>query len=100
MVFGRDFNQSLDNTRLPNGLHTLIFGDGFNQNLDNTSLPPDLQELNFGNAFKQDQSLAKTNLPSGFKHLSFPGGIVYRFGSPPRTKQYAEQNRPELSVSF
>lgn len=53
IVFGRRFNQPLDDTYFPDTVDEIIFGDDFNQRIDNIRWPIELLTLTFGKHFNQ-----------------------------------------------
>jgi hypothetical protein len=63
LIFGADFNQSVDN--LPKKLKRLTFGSYFNQSVDN--LPKKIKYLIFCSRFNQPVD----NLPMSITHLTF-----------------------------
>jgi hypothetical protein len=63
LVFGRDFNQLVDN--FPKKLKSLTFGMSFCQPVDN--LPETLTSLTFGSSF----NMSVDNLPQNLKWLTF-----------------------------
>ena len=48
-----DFNQSLDNVRLPACLESITFGDSFNQSIQNVRMPLELRSITFENNYNQ-----------------------------------------------
>ena len=53
LIFGDQFNQSLEDVTLPASLQNLTFGYGFNQSREGVTLPASLQKLTFGYGFNQ-----------------------------------------------
>ena len=53
IIFGKRFNQSLDDTYFPDTVDTIIFGDDFNQPINNISWPVNITTLIFGKHFNQ-----------------------------------------------
>src|SRR5690606_19243273 len=70
LVFGRFFNQSIDN--LPSSIKYLIFGEAFNYPIDR--LPSSITHLTFGANFNQ----SIRGLPSSITHL----GLGWFFNQP------------------
>ena len=98
IIFGWNFNQSLDEVTLPAGLQTLTLGDHFNESLADVTLPAGLQTVTFGNNFHQcldevtlpaglqtltlgdhfNESLADVTLPAGLQTVTFGNFFVQR----------------------
>jgi hypothetical protein len=53
IIFGKRFNQPLDDTYFPDTVDEIIFGDDFNQPIDNIRWPSNLTVITFGKHFNQ-----------------------------------------------
>ena len=70
LIFGHDFNQSLEGVHLPDGLKHLVFGDSFDQSLETVDFPSGLESLTLGEGFGCDETSMLGTLPKGLKHLT------------------------------
>ena len=71
LIFGHDFNQSLEQVTLLSRLRTLTFGVCFNQSLERVNLPQGLQTLTFGYHSNRNRRLEQVNLPNSLQTLKF-----------------------------
>jgi len=69
LLFGNQFNQSLDGVCFPHGLLTLTFGDSFDQKLEGVDFPDALEHLTLGRDF--DQAIEAVRWPNQLKELTF-----------------------------
>lgn len=67
IIFGTNFNQSLDNVNLPNELRHIIFGKKFAQSLSNVKFPNTLISIVFEQIF--DKTVENVNFPNLLTHL-------------------------------
>jgi hypothetical protein len=65
IIFGREFNQPINEGILPENLITIIFGLKFNQPINEGSLPENLKYLTFGHMFNKSID----SLPNSLEYL-------------------------------
>lgn len=69
IFFGRDFNQSIEGVKFPEGVKEIRFGDRFNQPIDLVKFPDSLRIIEFGSDF--NQSIKNVNWPERLEDIKF-----------------------------
>ena len=68
-VFGDDFNQPIDNIDWPSNITMITFGKHFNQPIENVQWPDSIDFIHFGEDF--NQSVARVQWPNELVNLTF-----------------------------
>ena len=73
--FGKKFNKTLKDIKLPKYLKKIKFGDGFTQSLDYVKLPENLEVLEFGNNYQV--SLFSVKFPASLREIILKDSFNY-----------------------